>query len=188
MSGPQIVPLWPDGSPNNTVADADMPAGRPCVELYVPPTWQPVDKPRACVLICPGGGYTLRARHEGEPFAWLFAQAGMFAGVVHYRVQPNRHPAPFADAARAVRLVRSRADEWKIDPARIGLMGFSAGGHLAATVGIQSDLVRDEQDDLAATVSARPNRIVWATPSSAWCTSTMKARLAACWARRTVRP
>ncbi len=120
--------------------------------------------PTPAVIICPGGGYTKRADHEGEPLAKVMASHGMLGVVCHYRVAPNRHPAPYADAARTVRLVRSMSDELNVDPQRIVLMGFSAGGHNACTVATQPDLHHDEHDDLVDQFSARPDRLVLAYP------------------------
>jgi acetyl esterase/lipase len=84
--------------------------------------------------------------------------------VCHYRVAPHRYPAPMADAARALRLVRHHANRWRIDPGRVALMGFSAGGHLAATTATQPDLHHDPEDDLVGAYSARPDRLVLAYP------------------------
>lgn len=152
---PRHVFLWPDGCAHN--GDG---ADRPRLEIYLP-----ADRPATpvpAIVVCPGGGYARRADHEGEPFARLFAAHGMVGVVCHYRVAPHRHPAPYADAARAMRLVRSMADELGVDPQRVGLMGFSAGGHNACTVGTQPDLHHDEQDDLVGRFSARPDRLILA--------------------------
>ncbi len=87
------------------------------------------------VLVCPGGGYWGRAAHEADPIALWLTSIGLAAEVVHYRVQPYRHPVfPLRDAQRAVRLSCARAASWNADPTRIGILGFSAGGHLAASV------------------------------------------------------
>ncbi len=86
----------------------------------------------AAVVILPGGGYTGRAAHEGEGYARLFDTFGMDAFVVSYRVSPNRFPLPLLDARRAVRFVRSKAEELEIAEDKILIMGSSAGGHLAA--------------------------------------------------------
>ncbi len=87
---------------------------------------------KSAVIILPGGGYSKRAAHEGEGYAQLFNTFGMDAFVVHYRVSPNKFPLPLLDARRAVRFVRSRADELDISKDKILIMGSSAGGHLAA--------------------------------------------------------
>ncbi|WP_205499917.1 alpha/beta hydrolase [Rufibacter psychrotolerans] len=93
------------------------------------------------VIICPGGGYTkLAASHEGTDVAQKFAEQGVAAFVVKYRlphaaVSSVPELAPLQDAQQALRVVRKRAKEWNVDPARVGIMGFSAGGHLASTAG-----------------------------------------------------
>ncbi len=96
-------------------------------------------QPHGLVIVFPGGGYNGLAPHEGAPIAkWLNA-AGFSAGVLNYRVAPYRHPVPFQDAARAVRTVRAHAAEWGVRAEKIGVLGFSAGGHLAATLATQFD-------------------------------------------------
>jgi acetyl esterase/lipase len=158
--------LWPDGSPNNGSNDEY----RPKIRVYQPAFWPPEGSPdgdrpaSAAVLVCPGGGYRMQAAHEGQPFAQLFAMHGIVGVVLTYRVAPDRYPAAYSDAARAMRLLRSRAAEFGIDPARIAIMGFSAGGHLAATVATQPDLHHDPHDDLAQAVSARPDRVILGYP------------------------
>jgi acetyl esterase/lipase len=162
----ETIDLWPDGSPNN----GSNPDYRPMLRIYYPAFWPPEDdpaslgEPRAAVLICPGGGYHIQARHEGQPFAQLLAMHGVVGAVLTYRVSPDLHPAPFTDAARAMRILRSRAGDYGIDPNRIGIMGFSAGGHLASTVATQPDLHHDPLDDLAGSVSARPDRMILGYP------------------------
>jgi len=88
------------------------------------------------MVICPGGGYGGLAGHEGKDYALWLNQQGISCFVLKYRLGSHgyRHPTMLNDAARAVRLVRSRADEWELDPDRIGIMGSSAGGHLASTL------------------------------------------------------
>ena len=145
--------LWPDGSPNNP-AEGE----RPRLEFCLPDA----PAPRGAVVVLPGGGYNHLAAHEGEPFARLFADAGLVGVVCRYRVAPHLYPAPYADAARAVRLVRSVAGRYGIDPARIAMIGFSAGAHLAATLGTQPALYADPDDDLVGVQDARPNRLILA--------------------------
>lgn len=153
------INLWADGSRNNGTEAGK----RPNLVIYKPKA-AGANK-RAAMVVCPGGGYGMLASdHEGVQFARLFASKGMVAAVLTYRVAPNKFPAPYADAVRAMRIVRSRAAEFGIDPSRIGLMGFSAGGHLASTVATQPELYKDPEDNLAATVSARPDRVVLGYP------------------------
>ena len=91
------------------------------------------DKPLPCVVVMPGGGYRRRVRHEAEPIAEFFNSRGFHAVIVEYRVAPNRFPSGLCDAQRAVRILRYNAEKWQIDPNRIVVCGFSAGGHLAAS-------------------------------------------------------
>lgn len=157
MEGARTIYLWPDGSPNNP---SD---GRPRPSLTVyPPAG--VRGPCAAVVVLPGGGYSHLAPHEAEPVGRYFAGHGLVGAVCTYRVSPDRFPAPMADAARAVRLVRSRAAELGVDPRRVALMGFSAGGHLAAVTATRPDLHVDPEDDLAAAHAARPDRLILAYP------------------------
>jgi len=152
------LPLWPTGSPNNPPADQPQPR----LTVFQPD--RNGNTPRAAILVCPGGGYGGLAPHEGDPFAALFTAHGMVGAVLTYRVAPHRFPAPQADACRAIRLLRANAAQYGIDPQRIGIMGFSAGGHLAATTAAQPDLHRDPNDDLASKISARPDRAILAYP------------------------
>ncbi len=154
----KTVYLWSDTSVNN----GKDPAKRPRLDFFIPET--KTDKKRAFIIVCPGGGYGGLAAHEGVPFAELFASKGIVSAVLYYRVSPNRYPAPYADAARAMRLVRSQAESLQVDPEKIGIIGFSAGGHLSATIATQPNLYKDPEDTLSATVSARPNRVMLGYP------------------------
>src|SRR5512137_629367 len=118
MSKPVVVNLWPDGSPNNPPGSF-----RPQMEIYQP--LEPLAKPSPAVIVLPGGGYEVLAPHEAVPFGEFWAEHGYVGIVCYYRVAPNRYPAPMADAARAVRLVRARAAEFGVDPHKITIMGFS---------------------------------------------------------------
>ena len=152
------LPLWPAGSPNNPPSDQPQPR----LTIFQPDGFGA--KLRPVILVCPGGGYSGLAAHEGDPFAALFAAHGMVGAVLTYRVAPHRYPAPQADACRAIRLLRANASQFGIDAQRIGIMGFSAGGHLAATTAAQPDLHHDPSDDLAGQVSARPDRAILGYP------------------------
>ncbi len=87
---------------------------------------------RGTVIICPGGGYGIRAEHEGKVYADFLMSEGLDAFVLDYRVKPNTYPAALADARRAIRFVRHNAEKFGINPDKIAIMGSSAGGHLAA--------------------------------------------------------
>ena len=122
--------LW---SENETQPGVD--SFRPWLDPYLLRTPYPL----GAVLICPGGGYGGRAAHEGITIAQRLNKAGFQAFVVHYRVAPNRHPAPLRDASRAMRLIRQNATAWNVSPQHIAICGFSAGGHLAASLGTHFD-------------------------------------------------
>ena len=93
------------------------------------------------MVVCPGGGYGhLAIDHEGEQIARWLNSFGVAAFMLKYRIAPRyHHPAPLQDAQQAIRMVRSRAQEWLIRPDRVGIWGFSAGGHLASTAGTHFD-------------------------------------------------
>lgn len=122
------------------------------------PYWPEASKANgAAIVIFPGGGYVrLAINHEGHDIAKWFAARGVAAFVVKYRMQEHGFPAPLLDGLRAVRQVRKHAAEWGIDPAKVGVIGFSAGGHLAASVTTRYDFASDASDVLA-NISARPD-------------------------------
>ena len=97
---------------------------------------QGIDEPRGAVVVVPGGGYAITSKREGEPVAMKFAAAGYHTFVVWYRTMPRKYTEPLEDLARAVATVRARAAEWNVNPNDITTCGFSAGGHLAASLGV----------------------------------------------------
>lgn len=126
----------------------------PTLTPYIP------DKPcGSAVVICPGGGYGMLAGHEGKDYALWLNRLGVTAFVLKYRLGSDgyRHPSMLQDAARAMRMVRSRAEEWGIDPRKIGIMGSSAGGHLASTMLTHFDSGKADASDLLEKVSSRPD-------------------------------
>lgn len=131
---------------------------------YMTPYLLQNETPHGAVLVLPGGGYERRADHEGDPIAMWLNSIGLSAFVVHYRVAPYRHPYPLGDAQRAVRLVRHHAKEWNIDPDRIGILGFSAGGHLAASASTHFDEGNPEAVDAVDRQSSRPNASILCYP------------------------
>lgn len=118
------------------------------------------NQPHGAVIVCPGGGYCNRAAHEGQPVAERFNREGFHTFVLQYRVNPNRFPAPQQDVAQAVRIVRSKAAEWNIHPDKIAVLGFSAGGHLTASIGVYFDSEYVKTDDPLNSVSCRPDAII----------------------------
>jgi acetyl esterase/lipase len=153
-------PLWPQAAPG-ALGNED--ADRPTITTYLPARGT---RPAAGVVIFPGGGYTrLAMGHEGEEVArWLNAR-GVAAFVVKYRLGPRyRHPAPLQDARRAVRTVRARAKALGLASDRIGVLGFSAGGHLASTVSTDPGTPDAKAADAIDRQSARPDFAVLAYP------------------------
>lgn len=144
------LPLWPDGVVDATPA--------PKLTPYLLPD------ARGAIVVCPGGGYRNLAPHEGEPIARWLNSLGIAAFVVEYRIAPHRHPAPLRDGQRAIQVVRHHAATWGLDPARIGMLGFSAGGHLAASVATQPDAADPASADSVARQSSRPDLAVLAYP------------------------
>jgi acetyl esterase/lipase len=119
------MPLWTEVPAKRGETAED----NPWLELY-----RPANPTGAAVLVCPGGGYQGRAPHEAGIVAEWLNTLGITGIVVHYRVKPYQHPQPLNDLSQAMRLARQHAGEWNIDPQKIGVLGFSAGGHLAATL------------------------------------------------------
>jgi acetyl esterase/lipase len=128
-AAPDTVLLWPEGAPG---AKGDTPSDPPTLTIYRPP---PERATGAAMLVFPGGGYTVLAMEkEGHKFARWLNSMGVAAFVLKYRLGDRYdHPAPLRDAQRALRYVHARSEALGIDPDRVGVMGFSAGGHLAAT-------------------------------------------------------
>lgn len=153
-------PLWPNGAPGALgTADEDIPtlAAFPAPQERAVPT---------AVIVCPGGGYVhLATDKEGDQVARWLNSLGVQAFVLKYRLGPRyRHPIELGDAQRAIRTVRSRAAEYHIQPDRIGIMGFSAGGHLASTAGTHFDTGNPSAADPIDRVSSRPDFLVLGYP------------------------
>lgn len=136
---PVELPLWPDGAPNTnglTGTQEDLKGGRianvvnPSITVYHP------EKPNGmAVIMCPGGGYArLAMNHEGHDMASWFTTQGITYIVLKYRMPNGHYEVPLSDAEQAIRMVRAKAKEWGINPQRVGIMGASAGGHLAASL------------------------------------------------------
>lgn len=156
----QAIPLWPDGAPNAVGKD---PLDVPTITPFPAPKETATG---AAIVIFPGGGYArLSDVKEGSDVAKWLNTLGISAFVVKYRLGMRYHqPNPLLDAARAVRTVRARANEWNIDTNRIGILGFSAGGHLASTLGTHFDAGKPDDKDEIERVSSRPNVMVLLYP------------------------
>ncbi len=155
----ETIKLWKSaGSAGTGNPAADF---EPCLETYLLDGAGPA---RGGVLVCPGGGYGMRAAHEAAPVAAAFNAEGFHAFVVHYRVSPWRYPAEQSDLFRAIRLIRSRAKEWNLNPSQLAVLGFSAGGHLAASGGVLFDEVEADDGDAADGESRRPDALILCYP------------------------
>ena len=167
---PPAIPLWPKGAPGSEarMAEAEEVQGsnvcnvhHPSLTPYVPDA----DKSTGtAVIICPGGGHAkLCLGHEGYALAEWFRNRGIAAFVLKYRLAREKGSAytvqdhAMADTRRAIRLVRSRADEWHIKPNHIGILGFSAGGELAAYAAMKSDAGNKDSTDAIERQSSRPD-------------------------------
>jgi acetyl esterase/lipase len=157
---PPVFKLWPNGAPGALGKDdKDIPT----VQVYLPPA----DKATgAAVVICPGGGYVFLAMdHEGHQIARWLNSLGVAGIILKYRIAPKyHHPAPLQDAQRALRFTRAHAQEWKLDPNRVGILGFSAGGHLASTAGTHFDRGDKEAKDSIDQQSCRPDFLILCYP------------------------
>ncbi|HEY1128097.1 MAG TPA: alpha/beta hydrolase [Roseateles sp.] len=178
-AAPLVLPLWPEGVPAARRADAPAARGDLGPErveasgsisnvsvptlTVVPPA---VDRPNGtAVILCPGGGYrVLSANREGTQYAAWLSTLGITTFILKSRLQEWGHPAPLQDVLRAVRLVRSRAVEFGVDPKRIGVMGSSAGGHLAASASTLFDHADGRTGAALDDTSARPDFAVLVYP------------------------
>jgi acetyl esterase/lipase len=151
--------LWPAGAPG---AIGNEPDDIPTLTPYLPPKGKANG---AAMIVCPGGGYSHLADHEGRPVAEWLNTIGITAFVLKYRHGPRyHHPTPLKDAQRAMRMLRASASAWQIDPKRIGILGFSAGGHLASTVGTHFAPGERDSADPIERASSRPDLMVLIYP------------------------
>jgi acetyl esterase/lipase len=154
-------PLWPNGAPlahgNDPVKDIPS----------LTPYWPAADQGSgASMVICPGGGYAGLAPYEGKDYAVFLARHGIAGFVLKYRLGSNgyRHPAMMYDVQRALRYVRAHAKEWHLDPKRIGVMGSSAGGHLASVAATHFDAGDPAAPDAIDRANCRPDIAVLIYP------------------------
>ncbi|WP_372934929.1 alpha/beta hydrolase [Mariniphaga sediminis] len=160
----KVLKVWPNGAPNHNgmdkpeekydgvrvrnVSEAEM-------YVYLP---EKEKNTGAAVVICPGGGYMIEAMdHEGYDMAKWLKSRGVAGIVLKYRLPYGHHEIPSGDARQALRIVRKNAEAWGIDPAKIGIAGSSAGGHLASTVGTRFDYGSKESEDSFERISSRPD-------------------------------
>jgi len=156
-----VIPLWPQGAPGAQGTDPDKDI--PTITVWLP---RPDAATGAAVVVCPGGGYGMLAvDHEGTQVAEWLNTLGIAAFVLKYRLGPRyHHPAMLQDAGRAIRTVRAGASRWGLDPHRVAIIGFSAGGHLASTAGTHFDAGKPDADDPIERVSSRPDRLILVYP------------------------
>src|SRR3984957_6408437 len=156
----QTIPLWSGPAPGaQGVDDKDIPT----ITAYFPRT---TPAGMSAVIICPGGGYTnLAMNHEGRQVANFLNSQGIIAFVLKYRLGPKyHHPIELGDVQRAIRTLRSHSTDWHIAADRIGIMGFSAGGHLAMSASTHFDAGQAAAADPVDRVSSRPDFAVLGYP------------------------
>lgn len=167
---PVVIPLWPEGVPGAKALGEELheAGGRitrvsePTLTVHAPA----IDRPNGtAVIIAPGGAYgLLSAEREGVQYANWLSTLGVTSFVLKYRLAEFGHPAPLQDVLRAVRMVRSRAAEFKINPGRIGVMGSSAGGHLAACAGTLFNHAAGRTGAALDATDARPDFLILMYP------------------------
>ena len=156
----QIIPLWSGPAPGALgTQDSDIPA----LTVFLPRT---MSTNTPAMIVCPGGGYvSLASNHEGRQVASYLNSLGIAAFVLRSRLGPRyHHPIELGDAQRAIRTLRSHGSEWRIDPARIGIMGFSAGGHLAMSASTLFDTGNPNALDPIDRAGSRPDFTVLGYP------------------------
>jgi acetyl esterase/lipase len=157
---PRKVLLWEQGAPG---ALGTTESDQPSLEYF--PPWGN-NPSQTCVIVAPGGGYVfLASNHEGRQVANWFNAMGIASFVLTYRLGPRyHHPIELEDAQRAIRLVRTRSAEFHVSPDRIGMMGFSAGGHLASTAATHFDAGNPQAEDPIDRASSRPDFLILGYP------------------------
>jgi acetyl esterase/lipase len=158
-ASPQEILLWENGAPG-ALGQAD--TDKPTITAYRAPR----GSSGTAVIVAPGGGYgSLAIEHEGRQWAYWYNAMGITAFVLKYRLGPRyHHPIELGDAQRAIRTVRARATEFNIIPDRIGMMGFSAGGHLTSTAGTHFDSGKSDSSDPIERFSSRPDFLILGYP------------------------
>ena len=168
-AGQETIALWPDGAPEANGLSGpekrDFCVGNvtePTLDIYQP---DPSKDVGAAVLVVPGGGYSVVCmNHEGADVAKWLTGIGFTVGVLKYRLPNGHYKVPLQDAQQGLRLMRSRARSWGVAPDKIGILGFSAGGHLASTVGTHFDEDFADGNGDYEEVSRRPDFMVLVYP------------------------
>ncbi len=169
------LPLWPGGIPNQEVIEPEKAESsdmlrvsnvhEPEIAVFLPAKSHATGQ---AVVVCPGGGYAMLAYDwEGTDVAKWLNSKGIVAIVLKYRLPNSKkvsHEAPLADAQRAIRMTREHASEWDIDPSKVGIMGYSAGGHLASTAGTHFDLGDYDAKNPVDGFSCRPDFMILVYP------------------------
>jgi acetyl esterase/lipase len=171
---PVTMNLWPGDPPGEATHDGELPETRTTdrghLQFVHVPTLEVFhakgeNRTGAAVVICPGGGYGILAiGHEGTQVAEWLNDNGITAIILRYRHRPYRHPVPMHDVQRAMQTVRANADAWALDPQRVGVLGFSAGGHLASTATVHHVKADPDSDDPVQRVTSRPDFAVLVYP------------------------
>jgi len=152
------IRLWDGAAPGARGSDGQ---DVPTLTLY-----RPAGKATgAAIIVCPGGSYEHLSVREGPPVAQWLSSMGITSFVLKYRISPQYHyPAATQDVQRAIRLVRSRASQWNVDANRIGVLGFSAGGHVASSAATSFDPGQPDAPDPADRISSRPDAVLLIYP------------------------
>lgn len=157
VAKPMELSIWNNGAPKGD-------GGSEKVDVRIT-VYQPADPNGTAIVICPGGGYATRVSGpEGHGIAKWLNKQNITGVVLDYRLPEGRATVPLLDAQRAIRTVRANAARWKLDPRRIGIMGFSAGGHLASTAGTHFDGGDPKHKDLVERESCRPDFMILVYP------------------------
>jgi acetyl esterase/lipase len=159
LANEQVIRLWDGNAPGqNGQTNRDIPA----LTVYLPPEGKATG---AAFLCCPGGGYQMLTPTEAAPVGRWMAERGVTAFVLRYRLGPKySYPCQLDDAQRAIRTVRANAAAWKLDANRIGVIGFSAGGHLASTLCTHFAKAEPNSPDPVNRVSSQPNLAILVYP------------------------
>ena len=167
----KVLKVWPGGAPNdNGITEPEILFSNTHVRnvseaeifVYLPPKDRNTG---AAIVICPGGGYSFEAMdYEGYDIAKWLNTLGVAGIVLKYRLPNGHHEVPLSDGTQAIRIIRQNAEEWGINPTKVGIAGFSAGGHLASTVGTHFDYGNKSSANIVDNFSSRPDFMLLVYP------------------------